>query len=293
MKSGNSLVNKMYPLYLALPGYLIYLLFFILPFAFTLYYSFTVWDYFSAKFIGFDNYVVLFTDKSALKALFNTVIFTAITVVVQTSAGMILALLFNKELRLVNFLRTLSFMPIILNTVAVGILMSAMLQYDTGPFNNLLRLIGLGSLAKDWLGDGNLAIYSVIFINTWRSVGYAMVILLAGLQMVPKEYYEAADIDGCNSWQKFKGVTIPLIMPSINNIVVLTIIGCLKVFDIVMVTTGGGPYDSSQVMNTYILKSYTNVLYGLASAQSIILSIIVIGVSVTAYLLIRRKEVSQ
>ena len=181
-------------------------------------------------------------------------------------------------------MRTVYFLPAILNNVAVGLLFSAILHPQTGILNKSLRFFNLDFLTQNWLTDLNLAIFSVSGIEVWKWTGFTMAILLAGLQTVPHEFYEAAEIDGANQFQKFKYVTFPLIMPAFNNALILNLIGGLKVFDIILATTGGGPGVATEVLNTMIYRTFGNGRYGEASAGSKLLGIMVSIVTISIYL---------
>ncbi|MEG0897447.1 MAG: sugar ABC transporter permease, partial [Ruthenibacterium sp.] len=209
----------------------------------------------------------------------------------KVGLGLLLAVFLNQKLKTQNFLRTVYFAPCVLNNIAVGVLFAAMMHPTTGLINKILHHIGLGFLAQNWLTDPKLAIYSVASIEIWKWTGFTMVILLAGLQVIPTDYYEAAAIDGATEWQKFKSITIPLLMPALTNSIVVNLIGGLKVFDMIYATTQGGPGNATEVLNSYMFKSFGQGRYGEASASSVILSIIVAVVVVSSYSILTKQEV--
>lgn len=221
----------------------------------------------------------------------NTIIFAVVTTLLKVVLGMLLAVFLNRELKTKNFLRTVFYLPAVINTVAIGILFSAVLHPTDGILNKFLNALGLGILAQEWLTNIHIAIYSIAAIEVWKWTGFTMIIILAGLQTVSGEYYEAADIDGASAWKKFRHITFPLIIPAFNNALVGSIIGGLKVFDIVMVTTNGGPGSATSVLNTLIFKSYGGNYQGEASAGSMILAILVALVAISTYIFIRKREV--
>ena len=232
--------NKRYPALFMAPGVLIYGVFFILPVLIGVWYSFTNWNFTRADYVGLMNYKNIISDPSIKRALLNTIIFTVVTTVGKVGLGLALAVFLNRKLHLRNYLRGISFFPAIISTVAVGIVFTAIL-HPYGLLNQFFRALGLDFLAKNWLTDTKLALLSVCGVEIWKWSGFNMVIILAGLQAVPPEYQEAATIDGANAWQRFWRVTFPLILPAFNNAFVNSLIGGLKVFDIIVATTNGVP----------------------------------------------------
>ena len=164
--------------------------------------------------------------------------------------GLALALLLNEGVKrfAAHVYRTLIYLPAVLPTLVVALIFKSILNPATGLLNTLLRSIGAGALAKPWLVDPRIALSSVIGVDTWKGVGYIMVILLAGLQTIPREYYEAAEVDGANAWSRFRHITLPMIMPAIMVVTVLNILYGLRVFDIVYALTNGGPGYATDVL---------------------------------------------
>jgi raffinose/stachyose/melibiose transport system permease protein len=230
------------------------------------------------------------TNEELKTALPNTLIFAVITTVFKLLFGLILALFLNKQLRSINYLRTVFFMPAVLNNVAVGLIFSAVL-YPTGILNHFLQMVGLDFLTLNWLADIKLAIYSVSFIEVWKWTGFTMIIFLAGLQTIPKDCYEAADIDGTNGFQKFRLITFPLLMPSFNNAFVICLIGGLRVFDIIYATTQGGPGNASMVLNTIVYRDFGMGYFGEATAANLMLGLIIIIIINVTYPFLRKREV--
>jgi raffinose/stachyose/melibiose transport system permease protein len=283
----------MYPLWALTPGFVVYLIFFIAPFLMAFYYSFTNWDFYEAKFIGLDNYRLIFEDADILGALKNTVLFTVVTSFFKMAFGLAIAIFVNQKLRTSYYFRTVLFLPAILNTIAVGIFFTAILHPTKGMLNQFFGLFGLNFLQQYWLTDVHIAMYSISAIEIWKWTGYNMIILLAGLQAISKDYYESAEIDGASAWSRFYHITLPLLVPTLNVALVGNLIGGLKVFDIVAATTGGGPGRATEVLNSVIFESFGENYQGLSSAGNVVLCLLVAVVSTLAYLLIRRKEVEQ
>ncbi len=282
--------NKRYPALFMAPGVLIYGVFFILPVLIGVWYSFTNWNFTRADFVGLMNYKNIISDPSIKRALLNTIIFTVVTTVGKVGLGLALAVFLNRKLHLRNYLRGISFFPAIISTVAVGIVFTAIL-HPYGLLNQFFRALGLDFLAKNWLTDTKLALLSVCGVEIWKWSGFNMVIILAGLQAVPPEYQEAATIDGANAGQRFWRVTSPLILPAFNNAFVNSLIGGLKVFDIIVATTNGGPGVTTQVMNTMIYRSFSFNMQGEANAGYVLLAVIVALFAVSSYSIIRKREV--
>jgi raffinose/stachyose/melibiose transport system permease protein len=276
------------------PGLFLYLLFFIAPAIGGLLLSFVKilgFDLSSARFAGFTNYLDVFTQSSMRVAIYNSFIFAVITTIFKMGIGLALAVALNKKLVMTNALRTIFFMPAVINTVAVGLIFSSMMHPTNGLINTALRAVGLGGIAQNWLVDQKLAIFSVCAIEIWKWSGFTMVILLSGMQTIDSTYLEAAEIDGASNWQKFKNITIPLLMPSINNALILNIIGGLKVFDLIQATTQGGPGTATEVFGTIIYKSFGSGRLGEGCAASILLAIIIAMISIPTYKYIANREV--
>lgn len=283
--------KKQYPVYFALPGIILFLLFFIVPFLMGFRYSFTNWNFRRADFVGLENYVSILKNPNMSIAFKNTFLFTIVTTAGKVSIGMLLAVLLNRKLKTTNYLRTVFYMPAVVNSIAVGIVFTSLMHPSKGLINTALRAAGLTGFQPKWLTDTGIAMLSICFIEIWKWSGYTMMILLAGMQNISKDYYEAALMDGATKWQQFTKITVPLLMASINNVVVLSIIGGLKVFDIVVATTGGGPGYATEVFNTMIYNSYSYQKYGEATAGTTLLAVMILIITLCTYRTIAKKEV--
>ena len=283
--------KKQYPGYFILPGILLFVMFFIFPFLVGFRYSFTNWNFKRADFIGLENYISILKNPNMSIAFKNTFLFTIVTTVGKVSIGMLLAVLLNRKLKTTNYLRTVFYLPAVVNSIAVGIVFTSLMHPSKGLINTALRTIGLTGFQPKWLTDTSIAMLSICFIEIWKWSGYTMMILLAGMQNISKDYYEAAIMDGATKWQQFKKITFPLLMASINNVVVLSIIGGLKVFDIVVATTGGGPGYATEVFNTMIYNSYSYEKYGEARAGTTLLAGMILIITLCTYRTIAKNEV--
>lgn len=263
------------------PAFLVYVLFSILPFLFTFYYSFT--DYTdmhmtNLNFVGLKNYIKVFDTPVMLLAIRNSVIYAIILTAFQTILGLPLAVVLNKKLKTRNILRAGFFFPAVFSSLIIGYLWSfIMSSSDYGLINNLLHSLGFGTVNFFTAGK---ALYSVIFTQVWQWTGWAMVIFLANLQSISADLYEAADIDGATGIKKFFYVTLPLMCPSVKIIVVTGLIGGMKVFDIIYSMTSGGPGDATQtVMTVMMRKGISDGFYSTGSAFGVCFFVIVMVIS--------------
>ena len=237
------------------PMLILYILFFILPLFQTIGYSFTDYNGINPKkeFTGLTNYFDVFQDKW----FYNSMAFTGksvlLMILLANVLGFLLALALNTKIRSRNILRAIVFCPFVFNNVTVGFIW----QFLLGRFmTDLYPLTGWKVFNIGWLSDNSLVLYSVVFVKLWQSIGYFMVIYLAGLQNVPQMYLEAAEIDGANSWQRFRHITFPLLLPSIASAVVLNLIGGLKLYDVIVALSGGGPGFTTHSLASYISNQY-------------------------------------
>ncbi|HBE76724.1 MAG TPA: ABC transporter [Firmicutes bacterium] len=274
-----------------IPGAILFMIFFLIPTLISFYFSLTDWNLIRANFVGLDNFKYLLTNPDLNIGFKNTFIFTVLTTILKVVFGLLLALLVNRGLKFQNFLRTVFFFPVILSTVAVGLMFSSLYYPTHGLINSILTWVGLGSIAPDWLGDIHLVIYSVSWVDIWKGAGFCMVIILAGLQSVSKDYYEAAAVDGGNSFDVFKHITIPMVRPALFSAFIICLIGGLRAFDIIWVTTKGGPGSASEVIGSIVYRQFADGYFGIATAAGLLLFILVSVIVFPTYLLLSRKEV--
>jgi len=278
----------------ALPALLIYFVFFLLPGIVGFGLSFTDWyidRLFSPKFIGLENFINIFQTDELKLAVSNTFLFSIVTVVLKNVFGLLLAILVTSSfVKFKNYYRVVLYFPNIVSFVVIGLLFSSIYQ-PQGIINSFFGSIGLDSLKVNWLGNRNIAIFSVSLMDVWQSIGFHMVIYIAGLIAIPRDYYEAANIDGANSIQQFKSITLPLIMTTFNINFVLSIITGLKVFVQVYVLTNGGPGNSTEVISTMVFKLFGEGRLGLSSACTFLLTAIVALISISVLKILKRNEV--
>ena len=234
------------------PTLLVYVVFIILPIFIAIGYSFTRYSGIGkARFIGLDNYKRLFHDQLFWKSLQNTAIIFVLASVLLLVLSFLLALLLNNKLKFADTSKALVFSPAIIAPIIVGIIWVYILDPKIGVINNILRSIGAGSLAKQWIGGTVLSPYSMAIIYFWQQLGYLTTIFIAGLKMIPEEVLEAVKVDGANAVQRVFYVIIPMMRSSISTVIVLIITGIFKIFEIVQQTTGGGPNHMSETLVTY------------------------------------------
>ena len=254
--------------------------------------AFTDWDGLSQTydFVGFKNFIRIFTTQSSLSALKMTLIFAVAITILQNGIGLLLALGVNSGLKSQNFLRVLFFAPVVITPVVVAYLWKFLLT-PNGAVNTVLGAVGLGDVAPSWLGDPFWAGASIVMMVVWQHAGYSMVIYIAGLQSIPQEINEAAAVDGAGAWRRFWSVTWPLLAPATAINVMLTIIGGLKMFTEVFVLTAGGPGGSTETMSTLLYKSafqFNEFGYGIALA--LVLAVIVVFFSVAQQRMARKAN---
>ncbi|MEF2246889.1 MULTISPECIES: carbohydrate ABC transporter permease [unclassified Paenibacillus] len=288
--------KKQYGLFLIsfiAPALLIYLLYVVYPIFATLYYSLFNWTGIQADktFIGFDNYVRLFSDKVFLKTIFNNLVLVVASVATQIPLGLVMALILFAPIRGMRLFRTVYFLPLLMSTVALGILWTFIYDPIFGIVNRFLEAIGLGAWQQGWLGDPKTAFIAVIITICWQFTPFYMILFRAAMSGIPDDIYEAAEIDGCSGWKKFWLVTLPLIKPTIITSCVLSVIGSLKYFDLIFVMTEGGPDSRTELMATYMYKqAFAKFNMGYASSVSFSMFIIAFVVAIFILMLDRTRN---
>jgi multiple sugar transport system permease protein len=260
-----------------LPTFIGYTAFVIGPIIAAIWISLTSYDMLSpARFVGFANYLRLFSDPRLRTVYANTIFFTVFAVSLNVGVGLLLAVLINRKMpsSLRYFFRTAYFFPVLVALVYCAIIWQFLYQKDTGIINYYLSLIGVEPIS--WLSGRQWIMPSIILMDVWKNVGFAMLVFLAGLQNISQSYYEAAQIDGANRWQVFRHITLPLISPTLFFNLIIYMIGALQVFDSIAVLTGGGPGDASRSLVMYIYENAFQLFQmGYASAIAITLFIII------------------
>ena len=287
--------KKIYPQWFVIITLIIYAVFFLFPSLLGVFYSFTDWSSRTAlnglHFVGLDNYIEIFTsNKNYGSGIFNTFRFTIISNVVKLIPAFFIAVMLKGGLKGKGAYRTILYLPSILPFVIIGLVFKSIFNYNTGLLNTALEAIGLGFLKQKWLSDLGVVWTSIFGVDAWRVIGYVMTIFLAGLNSIPQDYYEAAEIDGANFWHKLRYVTLPMMKGSIMINLVFGVTYGLKVFDIIYVLTNGGPGHATEVITTYAFQLYSNGQYGMSTALNSILLVItaIIGIFIVKFM--SRKE---
>lgn len=277
---------------------MLYVCFFLLPGLLGVFYSFTDWNYRSSStgidFVGLRNYMEIFTsNKNYMSGILHTLTFTVISNIVKIIPALFLAIMLQENLRGKGLYRTLLYLPSILPFVIIGMVFRSILNYNTGLLNTGLDALQLGFLKQKWLSDLNVVWKSIYGVDAWRGIGYVMTIFLAGLNTIPGSFYEAAQIDGANFWQRLRAVTLPMLTGAITVNLVFGITYGLKVFDIIYVLTNGGPGHATEVITTYSYQLYSSGQYGMSTALNTVLLAIaaIIGILVVKFM--AGKEVQQ
>lgn len=239
-----------------LPALLLILFFVLWPLIEAFRISFTQWNGYSQdyKYIGIKNYLKLFRDSNFLISFRNTIIYGFGSTLLQNLLGLVYAVFLNSRFKGHSIVRTFIYMPVMISSLIMGYIIYFFVQYNGGVFNEIIGLFG--KEAVDWMASGNRGVIIITLMNSWQYVGISMVIYMAGLQNIPRMYLEAAEIDGANPWQRFKHITFPLLLPSISSAVVLNLIGGLKLYDVIISLSGGGPGFSTHSLASYVSNQY-------------------------------------
>ena len=242
------------------------------------------------KFVGFQNYVNVLRDDIFTDAVMHNLIIVVLSILIQLPLGLGIALLLNREMWGKSALRVIIFVPYVLAEVVAGVIWLLLLQPD-GVVDAILDGLGLGAFTELWLGDPKVALYTLMAVLTWKYLGLAVILFLAGLQGVPEELYEAAQIDGASWWKVQRKITIPLLGPTIRTWAFLSMIGSLQLFDMVWILTKGGPANATMTMATYLInQGNERNLYGYASAVAVVVFVISLTLALLYLGLILRRD---
>ena len=276
------------------PAIIVFVGLVIFPVVLAAYYGFYRWQGYGAptNWVGLSNYKVIFTDPTFQRALEHNGLIVVLSLVIQGPVAIVLALLLNQKIRGRALIRVLIFVPYVISEVIVGTGFSLMLQ-DTGAVNDVLHNIGLGFLATDWLANPSIALWTLMAILTWKYIGFAVILMLAGLQSIPDELSEAARIDGASYWQVQRHITLPLLGPTIRIWAFLSIIGSLQLFDLVYIIWGQYISDTAgtSTMATYMaLNGRLAGNYGYGSAVAVVMFLISLIVALCYQRFVLRRD---
>jgi raffinose/stachyose/melibiose transport system permease protein len=276
------------------PAILVFVAFVIFPVAVAAYYGFYKWQGYgpATHWVGLKNYQLILTDPAFQQVLWHSLAILVLSLVIQGPLAIGLAVLLNQRIRGRGIIRVLIFVPYIISEVIVGTGWSLMLQ-STGAMNDLLKHLGLGFLQNDWLSDPHLAIWTLMAIISWKYLGFAVILMLAGLQSIPEELFEAAQIDGATYWQIQRRITLPLLGPTIRIWGLLSIIGSLQLFDLVYIIWGqyvSGTAGTSTMAIYMVAQGRNSAQYGYGSAVAVVMFLISFAVALLYQRFILRRD---
>ncbi len=275
------------------PVVLLFGLFRVIPSIQTLLYSFYRVELLRHQFtfIGLENFRAMLTDEIFQRATANTLIYVATIVPISAALGLLLAVLFNAQFRGKEVLKAIYFSPMVTSTVAAAMVWWWLYNPQFGLFNVLLRLVHIAD--QPWLMSSRMALPSIIIFSIWKTLGYNMIIYLAGLQAIPQQFYEAATIDGASPVKRFWRISVPLLAPTTTFILIYNSILAFQVFDQIFVLTGGGPANATNVVVLELYRqAYKRFNFGYASAEAMVLFVFILGVTVLQYVYTKRFEVT-
>lgn len=282
--------SKIYPYLLVAPAMIGLFLFTIYPMLYLVYLSFTNWNLIDSnkKFIGFDNYIALFKKDEFIEVIFNTVEYTFFVVVIIMIISILLALWLNKSTKFNLFAQAAIFTPHIIALVSISMVWLWLMDPDVGFLNYILKFIGVEGIR--WLQDSETALISIVIVSSWKSIGYYTLVILASLQSIPAEIYEAAALDNSSKVKTFFKITLPMISPQLFFLLIVMTIGSFKVFDTINIMTGGGPVNSTNMLVYYIYEyAFVHMKIGYAAAAGTVLLIIVGLVTLVYFKLLSKK----
>lgn len=283
--------NRKYML-LTVPAVLMLVVFIVLPLLNAVRLSFFKWNGYSQRmsFLGIENYIGIFSDPLFYRSLGNTIIYGFGSTLLQNVFGLILALYLNMKFKGRNILRVVVYLPIMVAQFIMGQIMYYFVQYQGGVLNEILAMLGHEPVY--WMESGIQAVVLITLVNSWQYVGLCMVVYLAGLQNIPDMYREAARLDGVGHWQEFRYITLPLLIPSITTAVVINLINGLKMYDMIVAMSSGGPNRGSLSLSYYIQLLYFNdEKAGYAAALGVVTIVVIMILTLPISGFLRRKEV--
>ena len=278
-----------YKFWFYLPAAVLYGVLFVVPTFASFYYSLTRWTLFDSKFIGLDNFRLFFSEPQLVKGFTNTLIYAFVTSGSKVVLGLLLAVLLTSRIVGRAYLRSVVFFPVLASTIGVAIMFTVLMNPERGLINGALGLIGIDG--PGWLTDPKYALMSVALVDVWKGVGLATLIYIAGIVSIPREYMEAARVDGAGAWETFRRIVLPLSRPATVTVIILSLIGGLRSFELIWVMTRGGPGFTSDVIASVIYKQYQAGFYGLSTAGNVVLFVVVTAIILPLSWFLNRKEV--
>lgn len=286
-------IKKGWYLLFTAPLLIVFVLIVIIPFFTGIGYSFVSWNGLAKnakEFVGFSNYIKIFSDKQFIKSIINTTIFTLITVVTVNVLGLAFSLIVTTKLKTRNVARTMLFMPYLIG----GLILGYIWRYVLGDgMSTLGEMTGLSNLFFNWLTNKKFAFYAMIVVSTWQMAGYMMIVYIAGLESISDDIIEAAQVDGASFWQTLLHVRLPLLMSSITICLFLTLSNCFKIYDVNVSLTGGGPNNATEMVSLNIFNEiFTKSHFGYGQAKAIVFFIIISVITLIQVKVTKGREVS-
>ncbi|MET7425033.1 sugar ABC transporter permease [Dactylosporangium sp. NPDC005555] len=280
-----------YPYWFYLPAAIVYGTLFLVPTFASFYFSLTRWTLFDHEFIGLANFRQFFAEEALVKGFTNTIVYATVTSGLKVVLGLLLAVLLTSQITARGYLRSVVFFPVLASTIGVGVTFTVLMNPEHGAINAFLAVFGVDG--PGWLTDPQWALLSVALVDVWKGVGLATLIYIAGIVSIPQEYFEAASVDGAGAFGRFRHIVLPLARPATVTVVILSLIGGLRSFDLIWAMTRGGPGFTSDVIASVIFKQYQAGFYGLSTAGNVVLFVVVTAVVLPLSWFLNRKEVQQ
>lgn len=265
--------KKRYSGWFLAPTLVVFIGLFILPLIISLYFSLTVWSFTNVTFVGLENFKMFFKDKALSRSIINTFLYAFSTCAIKVVLGFFLAVYLTGNIRLKRILRSMVFFPHLVSSVAVGITFAALMHPSRGLFNKVIMFFGGKGI--NWLGNPDIALFSVIGTDVWKGLGVATVIFISGIQAIDRIYYEAAEVDGARGIQLLRYITMPLCRPAMNSVIILALVTGMKTFDLIKAMTEGGPGTATEVIALSVYKQFAAGYYGLSTAGNVIMLVVI------------------
>lgn len=281
--------KRIYNLWFIVPLLTFFILFFALPTLISFFFSLTIWNFDEVRFVGLYNFITFFSEYSLNIGIKNTLVYSILTAGLKVTLGLLLAVLLTSKIKTKYIVRSILYFPNLVSAVAVGLTFSSFMHPSRGLFNSVLSFFKI--TGPDWLGNPSIALYSVIFTDVWKGLGVATVIYISGLLAIPGDYYEAAAIDGANGFHRFRSITLPLVRPSMNSVIILSFIGGIRTFELIWTMTKGGPGFATDTIASIIYKQYAAGFYGLSTAGNVIMFFLIVIMVFPLYKFIVSREV--
>jgi len=282
---------KNHPLWFLIPAFCVLAVFFVVPTVYNFVYAFTDWSGFKSAIngAGLSNFVALAHNGTLVKDLYITLIYAVLVAVFQNLFGLLLAVLLERDTGINRFARTMFFIPVLMSALAVGYIFRALLKPD-GALNGLLGSIFRTTVTIPWINSTRWTLLTVAIIHAWKWAGLSMLIYLAGLKTISADVLEAATIDGSGAWTTFWKVRFPLIAPAVTFNVATALLGSMNGFDIVQATTGGGPAQTTELLNIFIFRTFGQGLFAQATTMSLVLFLMIVILAFPIIWALRRRE---